>query len=86
MMRAGFLVVIALQVLLYGLWSGLVQRGKNERAQLATTEKTKKRQALVMPERRLSGTRISGAPPVNSGVRTWAPIQSGSPWVYVASA
>jgi len=33
-MRAGFLVVIALQVLLYGLWSGLVQRGKNERARL----------------------------------------------------
>jgi len=32
-MRAGFLVVIALQVLLYGLWSGLVQMGKEDRAQ-----------------------------------------------------
>lgn len=36
---AGFLVVIALQVLLYGLWSGLVQRGKNERARLAAAGK-----------------------------------------------
>jgi len=41
-MRAGFLVVIALQVLLYGLWSGLVQRGKNDRARKAAGEKTKK--------------------------------------------
>ncbi len=32
-MRAGFLVVIGLQVLLYGLWSGLVQMQKQERAQ-----------------------------------------------------
>jgi hypothetical protein len=30
-MRAGFLVVIGLQVLLYGLWSGLVQMQKQER-------------------------------------------------------
>jgi hypothetical protein len=30
-MRAGFVVVISLQVLLYGLWSGLVQMGKDER-------------------------------------------------------
>ncbi len=30
-MRAGFLVVIGLQVLLYGLWSGLVQIRKQER-------------------------------------------------------
>ncbi len=37
--RAGFLAVIALQVLFYGLWSGLVQRGKNERARLAGVEK-----------------------------------------------
>lgn len=42
-MRAGFLVVIALQVLLYGLWSGLVQRGKNERARLAAVEKVAKK-------------------------------------------
>ena len=42
-MRAGFLVVIALQVLLYGLWSGLVQRGKNERARLAAVEKAAKK-------------------------------------------
>lgn len=41
-MRAGFLVVIALQVLLYGLWSGLVQRGKNNRARHAVAEKPKK--------------------------------------------
>ena len=45
--NAGFLVVIALQVLLYGLWSGLVQRGKNERARLSmavakVTKKSKK--------------------------------------------
>ncbi|MGE5173421.1 MAG: hypothetical protein ACM3MD_06300 [Betaproteobacteria bacterium] len=32
-MRAGFLVVIGLQVLLYGLWSGLVQMQTQERAQ-----------------------------------------------------
>jgi len=31
-MRTGFLVVLALQVLLYGLWSGLVQSAKEERA------------------------------------------------------
>jgi hypothetical protein len=30
-LRAGFVVVISLQVLLYGLWSGLVQMGKEER-------------------------------------------------------
>jgi hypothetical protein len=30
-LRAGFLVVIGLQVLLYGLWSGLVQMRKKER-------------------------------------------------------
>jgi len=30
-------------VLLYGLWSGLVQRGKIERARRAATEKTKKK-------------------------------------------
>jgi len=40
---AGFLVVIALQVLLYGLWSGLVQRWKIERARLAATGKTKRK-------------------------------------------
>jgi hypothetical protein len=42
-MRAGFLVVIALQVLFYGLWSGLVQRGKNERARLKAAEKSEKK-------------------------------------------
>jgi ATP/ADP translocase len=41
--NAGFLVVIALQVLLYGLWSGLVQRGKNERARLMATAKVTKK-------------------------------------------
>ncbi len=42
-MRAGFLVVIALQVLFYGLWSGLVQRGKNERARLKADGKSEKK-------------------------------------------
>jgi hypothetical protein len=42
-MRAGFLVVIALQVLLYGLWSGLVQLGKNDRAKKAVVKKTVKK-------------------------------------------
>ena len=41
--RAGFLVVIALQVLFYGLWSGMVQRGKNRRALLAAAEKSAKK-------------------------------------------
>jgi hypothetical protein len=41
--NAGFLVVIALQVLLYGLWSGLVQRGKNERARLTAVAKVTKK-------------------------------------------
>ncbi len=41
--RAGFLAVIALQVLFYGLWSGLVQRGKNERARLKAAEKAEKK-------------------------------------------
>jgi hypothetical protein len=39
-MRAGFLVVIALQVLLYGLWSGLVRMGKDNRAELAAIKKS----------------------------------------------
>jgi len=42
-MRAGFLVVIALQVLLYGLWSGLVQMGKRDRASLAAENKAAKK-------------------------------------------
>lgn len=42
---AGFLAVIALQVLLYGLWSGLVQRGKIKRARRAATEKTAKKKS-----------------------------------------
>jgi hypothetical protein len=42
-MHAGFIVVIALQVLFYGLWSGLVQRGKNERARLKAAEKSEKK-------------------------------------------
>jgi hypothetical protein len=33
-MRAGFLVVIGLQVLLYGLWSGLVQMHRQERDEM----------------------------------------------------
>ncbi len=42
-MRAGFLTVLALQVLLYGLWSGVVQTGKSERAMLAAEKKARKR-------------------------------------------
>jgi hypothetical protein len=38
-LQAGFLVVIALQVLLYGLWSGLVQMGKEERMKNKTGRK-----------------------------------------------
>jgi hypothetical protein len=42
-MQAGFLVVIALQVLLYGLWSGVVQMGKADRAMQRAEKKTGKR-------------------------------------------
>jgi predicted DNA repair protein MutK len=42
-MRAGFLVVLALQVLLYGLWSGVVQMGKTDRAMQRAEKKTGKR-------------------------------------------
>ena len=42
-LRAGFLVVLALQVLLYGLWSGLVQMGKRDRAQVAVERRSRKR-------------------------------------------
>ena len=42
-MKAGFLVVIALQVLLYGLWSGLVQMGMLDRGK--TKEKKPKKKA-----------------------------------------
>jgi hypothetical protein len=38
-MHAGFVVVVGLQVLLYGLWSGLVQMGKEERAQQKMNKK-----------------------------------------------
>jgi hypothetical protein len=38
------------------------------------------RHALVTPDFRLSGTTISGTPPINSKARMCAPIQSASPW------
>lgn len=38
-LSAGFLVVIGLQVLLYGLWSGLVQMHKQERDEMKKTGK-----------------------------------------------
>jgi hypothetical protein len=41
-MRAGFVVVLGLQVLLYGLWSGLVQMGKEDRAKQKVGRKSKK--------------------------------------------
>jgi hypothetical protein len=42
-LRAGFVVVISLQVLLYGLWSGLVQMGKEERLKQTTGKTSVKR-------------------------------------------
>ena len=42
-MHASFMVVVGLQVLLYGLWSGLVQMGKDERAQLRINKKSLKK-------------------------------------------
>jgi hypothetical protein len=41
-MHTGFVVVVGLQVLLYGLWSGLVQMGKEDRAQQKAVRKSKK--------------------------------------------
>ncbi len=43
-MRIGFIAVLTLQVLLYGLWSGIAQRAKQERALRATIKKSVKRQ------------------------------------------
>jgi len=42
-MRAGFLVVIGLQVLLYGLWSGLVQMQKKEREEIKNAGRKSKK-------------------------------------------
>lgn len=42
-MQAGFLVVLALQVLLYGLWSGLVQMGKRDRTLVVVERRKRKR-------------------------------------------
>lgn len=39
----GFAVVVTLQVLLYGLWSGIAQRAKKERAARAAAKKAAKR-------------------------------------------
>ena len=41
-MRAGFLVVIGLQVLLYGLWSGLVQIAKQEQVEKKKMKRSRK--------------------------------------------
>jgi hypothetical protein len=41
-MRVGFLVVIGLQVLLYGLWSGLAQMAKQERAEKKKMKRSRK--------------------------------------------
>jgi len=41
-MGAGFLVVIGLQVLLYGLWSGLAQMAKQERAEKKKMKRSRK--------------------------------------------
>jgi hypothetical protein len=45
-----------------------------------------KKQALLTPALRLSGTMILGTPPKKVSARPWAPIQSGSVWLQVASA
>lgn len=42
-MRIGFVVVLSLQVLLYGLWSSVAERAKEERLAIAATKKTVKR-------------------------------------------
>ncbi len=42
-LRAGFLVVLALQVLLYGLWSGLAQKAEGKRELRAALKKQAKR-------------------------------------------
>jgi hypothetical protein len=42
-MRMGFVAVLALQVLLYGFWSGIAQKAKEERALRATIRKSVKR-------------------------------------------
>jgi len=41
--RIGFVAVLALQVLLYGFWSGIAQKAKEERALRATIRKSVKR-------------------------------------------
>ena len=45
-----------------------------------------RRCARRTPERRLSGTTISGQPPKNSKARTCDAVQSARVWVHVASA
>ncbi len=42
-MRAGFLIVIGLQVLLYGLWSGLVQMQAKEREEIKKARRKSKK-------------------------------------------
>jgi hypothetical protein len=42
-MRVGFVAVLALQVLLYGLWSGIAQKAKEERALRAAIRKSVKK-------------------------------------------
>jgi hypothetical protein len=41
--RAGFLFVVALQVLLYGLWSGVVQMGKADRDNQVAEKRSRRR-------------------------------------------
>jgi hypothetical protein len=42
-MRIGFVAVLALQVLLYGFWSGIAQKAKEERALRAAIRKSVKK-------------------------------------------
>jgi hypothetical protein len=41
---------------------------------------------LVTPLHKLSGTKIAGAPPKYSTIRTWAAIHAGNSWEGQASA
>jgi acetolactate synthase-1/2/3 large subunit len=42
-MRVGFVVVLTVQVLLYGLWAGIAEKAKTERANLAAIRKAIKK-------------------------------------------
>ena len=61
-------------------------RKPRDKAKVEVAVQLVERWGEVTALRRLSGTKISGAPPKYSSARTWLPIQSGSAWLSVASA